>query len=94
MKPLAPRFLVAVAACVLALACGSVPTFADGIAFISAIQLPSIAIEATDTLRDSLGHVAPLRIDAFDVNEQPVAGVKPSFVVVTLPAGSVDRREW
>jgi len=87
MRPLAPRFLVAAAACILAFACGSVPTFQDDIAFISALQIPSLAVVANDTLRDSLGRVAPLRIDAFDVSEKPIAGVKPSFLVVTLPAG-------
>lgn len=87
MRPLAPRFLVAIAACVIAFACGSVPTFADGIAFISPIQRPALAIAVNDTLRDSLGHVAPLRVDAFDESDHTLPGITPSFVVVTLPAG-------
>jgi hypothetical protein len=87
MRPLAPRFLVAIAACVIAFACGSVPTFGDDIAFISALDIPSLAVAVNDTLRDSLGRVAPLRVHEFDLNEDTIAGVKPSFLVITLPAG-------
>jgi hypothetical protein len=87
MRPLAPRFLAAIAACIIAFACGSVPTFADGIAFISPIQRPALAVAVNDTLRDSLGRVAPLRVFAFDQNDDTLRGVTPSFLVVTLPAG-------
>jgi len=89
MRPLAPRFLVAIAACVVAFACGTVPTFADGIAFISRVETPSLAVVANDTLRDSLGRVAPLRIHAFNENEEEVPAVDLSFVVVT-PGVTID----
>jgi hypothetical protein len=87
MKRLAPRVLAAMAACVAALSCGALPTFDGGIAFISTLQLPSLAIAANDTLRDSLGVVKPLRVDAFDQNEVLIPGVTASFLVTTLPAG-------
>ncbi len=86
MTPLAPRFLVAMATCVLALACGSVPTFADGIAFISPLQLPALAVAVNDTLRDSLGRVAPLRVRAYNQNDDSIPGVVASFVVTTPSA--------
>ncbi len=87
MRPLAPRFLVAIAIAVVAFACGTVPTFADGIAFISPIQRPALAVAANDTLRDSLGRVAPLRVFAFNQSDDTLPGVTPSFLIITLPAG-------
>ncbi|MEO5816537.1 MAG: hypothetical protein ABIT20_14790 [Gemmatimonadaceae bacterium] len=87
MKPLAPRVLAAIAACVVALSCGGVPTFVDGIAFISTLQRPSLAIAALDTLRDSLGRVTPLRVYAFGQGDDTIRGVTASFLVTTLPAG-------
>jgi len=87
MRPLAPRFLVAIVACVIAFACGTIPTFADGIAFISPVQRPALAVLAGDTLRDSLGRVAPLRVLAFNESDETIPDIKASFVVVTLPVG-------
>lgn len=87
MKPLAPRCLAAIATSVVALACGSVPTFADGIVFISEIQLPALAVAVNDTLRDSLGRVAPLRIYAFGQNNDTIPGVTATYLVSTIPAG-------
>lgn len=87
MRSLAPRVLVASAACIiaLALACGGVPTLADGIAFITPIMLPSPAVAAGDTLRDSLGKVAPLKVLAYDQNDNVIPNVATSFLVSTLP---------
>jgi hypothetical protein len=87
MRPIGPRFLAAIAACVVALSCADVPTLADGIAFISPIQLPALSIAVNDTLRDSLGNVAPLRVFAFDQNDDTLRGVNPTFLVATVPAG-------
>lgn len=87
MRSLSPRFLAGIAASVAALACGGIPTFADGIAFISPIELPSLSIAVNDTLRDSLGNVAPLRVAAFDQNDREIAGVAARFLVATVPAG-------
>jgi hypothetical protein len=79
--------LVACAAMVVVLSCGDVPTFADGIAFISPIDIPSLAVAAGDSLRDSLGKAAPLRVRAFDVNNQPVANVAATYFVSPVDAG-------
>ena len=94
MKPLAPRVLAAAAALVVAFACGEVPTLADGISYISPVLLPSPAVAAGDTLRDSLGRVAPLRVQAFDKDDNPLPNISATFLVtpadprVTLtPAG-------
>lgn len=82
MTSLAPRVLAACAASVVALSCGKVPTFADGIAYISPIVFPSLAIAAGDTLRDSLGRVAPIRVLAFGAANDTLS-VTPTFLVVS-----------
>ena len=87
MRSLAPRFLVAAMAMVVVLSCGEVPTLAGGIAYISPIELPSIAVAAGDQLRDSLGNVAPLRVRAFDQNGQVIAGISASFLVSPVDNG-------
>ena len=87
MRPIAPRVLVACAACVAVLSCGGLPSLADGIAFISPIILPAPAVAVNDTLRDSLGRVAPLVVQAFDQKDNPITNVTTSFLVTTLPAG-------
>lgn len=87
MRSLAPRRLVACAAMIVVLSCGEVPTFADGIAYVSAIELPSIAVGAGDQLRDSAGNPAPLRVRAFDKDNQLVPGVSATFLVSPVDAG-------
>ena len=67
--------------------CGDVPTFADGIASISPIEFPSLAVVAGDTLRDSLGRAAPLRVRAFDRDGQAVPGVTAVYLVSPADAG-------
>jgi hypothetical protein len=68
------------------LSCGEVPTLEDGIAFYTPIQLPLPAVAAGDTLRDSLGRAAPLRIRAFGRDSQEITGFTVTFTPVTLPA--------
>ena len=63
-------FLAGVGIIAAALACGEVPTLDQGIAYISTIILPAPAVAVGDQLRDSLGNVAPLRIEAFDRNDE------------------------
>jgi hypothetical protein len=87
MRILGTRFLVAIAACVVALSCADVPTFADGIAFISPVVLPSLSLAVNDTLRDSTGKVAPIRVFAFGQSEDTLKGVTVNFIVATVPAG-------
>lgn len=70
-----------------ALACGEVPTLADGIAFLAPIELPAPAVALGDTLRDSLGRVTPLRVVAFDRDNNRLPSVTATFVVIAAPAG-------
>ena len=79
-------------ACVLAavavlLACGTVPTFSDNIASVSAIELPSLVVIGGDVLRDSTGAQAPLRVEAFDIGGKVITGVTPVYVVTPVDAG-------
>ena len=69
-----------------ALSCGEVPTLEDDIAYISAVDLPAPAVAAGDTLRDSLGVVAPLRVHAFDRGDVEIPDVVTTFVLTTLPS--------
>ena len=71
----------------VALGCGDVPTLQDGVAYISAVELPLPAVAAGDTLRDSLGRVAPLRVRAFGRDSQEITGLEVSFLPTVLPAG-------
>ncbi len=79
--------LMGTAALATLLSCGEVPTLANGIAYISAVQLPSPVVIAGDTLRDSLGRVAPLRVRAFDKNEQEVPGTTTTWFVSPADTG-------
>lgn len=81
------RMCVAAVATSLVLSCGDVPTLDSGIAYISAVELPSPVVVAGDTLRDSLGRVAPLRVRAFDVNDREVAGTSTTWFVSPVDAG-------
>ena len=77
----------ALAAVAVVLACGTVPTFSDNIASVSAIELPSLVVIAGDTLRDSTGKAAPLQVQSFDIAGNPIAGVAPVYVVTPVDAG-------
>lgn len=81
------RLVGALGGIVIAIACGEVPTLAGGIAYISAVEFPSPVVIAGDTLRDSLGRVAPLRVRAFDTKGQEVPGVTTTWFVSPLDAG-------
>ncbi|HEV7992304.1 MAG TPA: hypothetical protein VGP25_10810 [Gemmatimonadaceae bacterium] len=85
---LSPRVLVGAALAVAALSCGEVPTLPDGIAYISSVILPAPAVAVNDTLRDSLGRAAPVRVFAFDANGDTIKSVEPSFVITTVPGKS------
>ncbi len=87
MISMAPRYLVAAAACIIALSCGDVPTFADSIVSISPIVFPSPAVAAGDQLRDSTGAVAPLRVQAYNATNAPIQNVSATFVVSSVPPG-------
>ena len=74
------------AAAIVAISCGEVPTLPDGVAYITPVLLPLPAVAAGDTLRDSLGHAAPLRVRAFGRDSQEILGLPTTFVTTTLPA--------
>ncbi|MBW8770280.1 MAG: hypothetical protein JF589_11020 [Gemmatimonadetes bacterium] len=80
--------LVGAALCVVALACGDVPTLEGGIAFISPVILPSPAVAIDDTLRNEAGVVAPLRIVAVGTAGDTIENVEPTFIVTTVPGPS------
>jgi hypothetical protein len=86
---LSSRVLAGAVLGVVALSCGEVPTFPDGIAYISPVILPAPAVALGDTLRDSLGRAAPVRVFALGVNGDTIAGITPTFVVTTVPGKSL-----
>ena len=68
------------------LSCGEVPTLDEGIAYISPIILPAPAVAIGDTLRDSLGVAAPLRIAAFGRNDDPLPDPVATFLPTVAPS--------
>jgi hypothetical protein len=72
---------------VIALACGEVPTLVDDIAYYTPVELPLPAVAAGDTLRDSLGHSAPLRVRAFTRDSEEITGLTVTFVPTLVPSG-------
>jgi hypothetical protein len=66
---------VAVASCDLSVAPGNIYS-------ISKVLLPSPGVVLGDTMRDSTGAVAPLRVIAFTANNDTVAGTTPYFVAL------------
>ncbi|CAN5887304.1 hypothetical protein BH11GEM2_BH11GEM2_10520 [soil metagenome] len=87
MRLILSRRAGALAAVAIVLACGSVPTFSDSIASVSAIELPSLVVVGGDVLRDSTGAQAPLKVEAFDIRGNVVAGITPVYVVTPVDTG-------
>ncbi|HEX6598461.1 MAG TPA: hypothetical protein VF034_04005 [Gemmatimonadaceae bacterium] len=79
-------FLLGVSVAAAALACGEVPTLDQGIAYISPIILPAPAVAVGDQLRDSLGNVAPLRIEAFGRNDEQLPDPQATFLPTVVPS--------
>lgn len=69
-----------------AASCGDVPTLENGIAYFTPVQLPSPAVAAGDTLRDSLGVATRLRVHAFTRDSQEIAGLDVTFLPTVLPS--------
>lgn len=84
-----PATLAGAALVVAGLACGEVPTLPGGVAYISPVILPAPAVALGDTLRDSLGRVAPLKLYGIDNAGDTVTTIAPVFVVTTVPGKSV-----
>jgi hypothetical protein len=78
--------VLGVVAAVAALSCGEVPTLDEGIAYISPIILPAPAVAMGDTLRDSLGNVTPLRIEAFGRNDEPLPDPQATYLPTLVPS--------
>lgn len=53
-----------------------------GPASISSLLLPSPSVVVGDTMRDSAGNRAPLRVIAYDANDAPIPSVATQFFVV------------
>ena len=88
-SPISPALLLGAAVAVVGLACGEVPTLPGGVAYITPVILPAPALAYGDTMRDSLGRVAPLVIHGIDNSGDTVPGLAPRFVVTTVPGKSV-----
>lgn len=71
----------------LILACGTVPTFSDNIASVSAVELPSLVVVAGDVIRDSTGAKAPLKVDAYAISGAVLTGVTPVYIVTPVDTG-------
>jgi hypothetical protein len=86
---LSPTVLAGAALLVAGLSCGEVPTLPDGVAYITAVILPSPAVALDDTLRDSLGVATPIRLYGIDNSGDTVKSISPVFVVTTVPGKGV-----
>lgn len=82
------RRLLALGAIAVAttLSCGEVPTLDEGIAYISPIILPAPAVAIGDQLRDSLGNVTPLRVEAFGRNDEQLPDPAATYLTTVLPS--------
>lgn len=71
--------------------CRDIPAPEGGILAVSGVLLPSPGLVAGDTMRDSLGLAAPLRIVAYQANGEPaVPAPIPTFVVLDTGAHLAD----
>ena len=68
--------------------CRDVPAPEGGILSLSPVQLPSPGLVAGDTMRDSTGIVAPLRVVAYDVKGDTVRNAVLTFVVIDTAPGA------
>jgi hypothetical protein len=63
-----------------------VPAPEGGVMSVSPLVLPSPGLVLGDSLRDSLGLAAPLRVTAYDIDGNPVPGAEVTFVVLDTGA--------
>ena len=69
------------------LSCSDIPAPQGGIAALSPLQFPLPGVVLGDTMRDSLGLVAPLRVIAYGVDGEPLSPQPTaSFVVIDTGA--------
>lgn len=78
------------AAAVVLAACRDLPAPPGGVQAISRVLLPSPGLVVGDTMRDSLGVVAPLRVVAFDENGDTIAAPAVTFTLLDTTATLVN----
>lgn len=79
--------LVAALSAAAMASCRDVPAPESGVLSVSPLLLPSPAVVVGDTMRDSLGAAAPLRLIAYGVDGEPVdPQPAPTFVVMDTGA--------
>jgi hypothetical protein len=66
--------------------CRDIPAPEGGILSVSAVQLPSPGLVVGDTMRDSTGVVAPLRVIAYGVTGDTLESLNASFVALDTGA--------
>ena len=64
------------------LSCKDIPAPEEGILSLSPVQLPSPGLVVGDTMRDSTGVAAPLRVVAYGVSGDTVAAPSLKFVII------------
>jgi len=63
--------------------CREIPAPEDGVLALSPIQLPSPGLVAGDTMRDSTGVAAPLRVTAYAIDGEPLSP-QPATTFIAL----------
>ena len=77
---------LALAAAWWLVSCREVPAPEGGVMSVSPLQLAAPGLVVGDTLRDSLGLAAPLRVIAYDIDGNPVPNADVTFVVLDTGA--------
>ena len=71
--------------------CREIPAPEGGVAAVGPLILPSPGLVAGDTMRDSMGLVAPLTLVAYGADGQPLASAPPmTFIVLDTTAHLAD----
>jgi hypothetical protein len=82
--------VVAAGLCAILGACREIPAPEGGVQALSRVILGSPGLVVGDTLRDSLGNVAPLRIVAFDENGDTVASPPAATFILFDTTAALD----
>ncbi|HUX32667.1 MAG TPA: hypothetical protein VMV51_02245 [Gemmatimonadaceae bacterium] len=80
----------AMAVTAVTLSCRAIPAPTNGVLSLSTVQLPSPGVAVGDTLRDSTGRIAPLRVYAFGVGGEAdtIQGAAATAQFVLLDRGA------
>ena len=74
--------LLTISLALAGLACISMEGPKNGAASISGLGLPSPSVVKGDTMRDSLGNAAPLRLTAYDGTGKALTGLTPTYFLI------------